>query len=255
MKWAARWRKPLLIAAGIPAAGLIVVVVIALATGWGQRRDATLPQMRRDSRLGLFPSPAWIATHRELVRNLQREMPPVLFLGDSHTSEWQGVGRSVWDAHFRALGAMQAGIGGDTTENLLWRIAHMDELASVRLVIVCIGANNLSKGDSPETVVSGVRQVAQSAAAKFPKSRILVIGVPPRADGDPRRERISAVNNLLAGVADGKRVFYHACDAGLSQMSSGEPERCFRPDRVHLTADAYDIWAREIAPQIRHLLE
>src|SRR6266581_2807559 len=43
----------------------------------------------------------------------------VVFLGDSLIQKWD---RSVWERYFAPLGSLNAGVNGDRTEHLLWRI-------------------------------------------------------------------------------------------------------------------------------------
>src|SRR5258707_4137 len=45
----------------------------------------------------------------------------VLFLGDSLT---KGFNWSVWREHMAPRGLFNAGVGGDTTEELRWRLEH-----------------------------------------------------------------------------------------------------------------------------------
>lgn len=61
----------------------------------------------------------------------------VLFYGDSITRHFDP---EVWDTAFEPLGAANYGIGGDTTQQVLWRIQNGEvDNISPRIVVVMIG--------------------------------------------------------------------------------------------------------------------
>src|SRR5437763_4798261 len=74
-----------------------------------------------------LPSPApqtdpeAIQRYQEINEQTNAASHRVLFLGDSLTQKWDP---SIWTQHFAPVGAMNAGVNGDRTENVLWRIEH-----------------------------------------------------------------------------------------------------------------------------------
>jgi len=66
----------------------------------------------------------------------------VVFLGDSITSGWGGNGKETWNKYYAPRGAYNYGIGGDTTQNVLWRIQnHEFDGISPKIVVLKIGKN------------------------------------------------------------------------------------------------------------------
>ncbi|MCH5375231.1 MAG: cellulase family glycosylhydrolase, partial [Planctomycetes bacterium] len=63
----------------------------------------------------------WRDMHAEDVAIADSVDVSLLFLGDSITEGWPD---SVWDAHFGAYRAANFGIGGDKTQNVLWRLQN-----------------------------------------------------------------------------------------------------------------------------------
>lgn len=64
----------------------------------------------------------------------------VLFYGDSITEGWDYMAREIWDKAYATLGAANYGIGGDGTQNLLWRLMNGEiDNISPRLIILKIG--------------------------------------------------------------------------------------------------------------------
>lgn len=64
----------------------------------------------------------------------------VLFYGDSITEGWDYMAREIWDSAYAPLGAANYGIGGDGTQNLLWRIINGEaDYINPRLIVLKIG--------------------------------------------------------------------------------------------------------------------
>jgi len=89
----------------------------------------------------------WLATHETLL-NMTHEHKndiKVVFLGDSITHGWAGNGKAVWNLHYAPRGAYNYGIGGDTTQNVLWRIQnHEFDGINPKVVVLKIGKKNYS---------------------------------------------------------------------------------------------------------------
>ncbi len=43
-----------------------------------------------------------------------------MFLGDSITDRWRSAGKEIWAERYAPKNAVNFGIGGDRTENVLW---------------------------------------------------------------------------------------------------------------------------------------
>lgn len=82
------------------------------------------------------------------------------------------LGEKTWES---------AGISGDRTQNLLWRIRYDDyNCCKPEVVVIAIGINNLISGENtPEEVAEGIVAVTKEAVIAFPDSRILLLGLLP----------------------------------------------------------------------------
>jgi len=109
----------------------------------------------------------------------------VLFLGDSLTEGWDP---EVWGQNLDPRGVLNAGISGDRTDHLLWRLANGDlDGAPARAVVLLIGTNDLSFGRSPELTADGIR------------ANLIVLGLLPREEAPtvPLRLAVRRVNRLI----------------------------------------------------------
>ena len=111
-------------------------------------------------------------------------------------------------------GVLNAGISGDETENLLWRLQNGNlEGPPPALAIMLIGINDLTYSGSPrspELAAEGIRANLLYLRRRLPDTRILLLGLLPRGaspDSELRR-KVIAVNQLISSCADRRAVFY-----------------------------------------------
>jgi hypothetical protein len=72
------------------------------------------------------------------------------------------------------------GIGGDRTQDLLWRLEHGElEGPEPRVVVLEVGANNLSH-NTGEEIACAIRAIVAVIRGRRPGATIIVIAIPPR---------------------------------------------------------------------------
>ncbi|MGL5095531.1 MAG: GDSL-type esterase/lipase family protein [Planctomycetia bacterium] len=168
--------------------------------------DETVTPVPRDA--------GWMERHELISANAAagKDAVEVVFLGDSITQGWEGDGKEVWTKFYAPRHSLNAGISGDRTQHVLWRLDHgnVDGL-SPKLAVLMIGTNN-SGSNTSEQIAAGVTAVVAKIREKLPKTKVLVLGVFPRgatAD-DPLRKKNAAANAVVAKLDDGKMVHYLA---------------------------------------------
>jgi len=172
------------------------------------------------------------------------------FLGDSIVEGWDN---GVWNEYFGRYKPVRLGLGGDKTQQVLYRIEHgeLDGLGS-KLVVILIGTNNFGLGTStPELVARGVGAVIRAVKAKLPEAQILLLGILPRDEqpGTELRKNVAATNALLAGLS-GDRVQY--LDVGQAFLDpSGKLPAELMADFLHPTPKGYRVFSGALAPAIR----
>jgi lysophospholipase L1-like esterase len=98
---------------------------------------------------------------------------PVLFLGDSITERWD---TGISQHYFDPLGVLNAGVSGDRTEHLLWRMDHGNlDQQRPRAVALLIGTNDLGHGRTPQVAAEGIHTVLIALRKRMPESRILLL--------------------------------------------------------------------------------
>jgi lysophospholipase L1-like esterase len=182
----------------------------------------------------------------------------VLFLGDSITDFLQnGNGAPLWTKYYAPLGALDFAIGGIRTSQVLWQVeTGQVAMAAPKVIVLLIGSNNLGVGQPPEEVAEGIAKIVDELGAQLPNTRILLLGILPRfADPtDPFRPKITAVNQMISALDDGRRVFYRDIGAGfLSPDGSISP--LVMPDGAHPSLFGYAIYTNAIWTTLMELLE
>lgn len=197
----------------------------------------------------------WNARHDAMLQRAREGQVDLLFLGDSITEGWGG--NAVWQKHYSRRNAANFGIGGDTTQNVLWRIEN-GALVGIapKAVVLLIGTNNLGlHQDSPENVVKGVAAILESLRRREPQARVLLLGIFPRdaQPGTRHRRDIAEINGRLAGLADGQQVRF--LDLGAKFLNAdGTLPREIMPDYLHLSERGYSLWAEAMEPVLAEML-
>ena len=141
----------------------------------------------------------------------------VLF-GDSITDNWNWMAREALDSLGTGWGRVfNMGIGGDRTENLLWRLDNgaLDGYTA-KYFNVLIGTNNSFQKtpcDKPEEIAAAIRMILDRILARHPESKVFLMPILPyqmttNPQGAVRRANNEAVNAIIVGFADNKRVFW-----------------------------------------------
>ena len=64
----------------------------------------------------------WRSYHPKYNREMKKQQPALLFIGDSILGNWQGVGLTSWNRDFRPCNVYNTGIAGDPMQNILWGV-------------------------------------------------------------------------------------------------------------------------------------
>lgn len=172
----------------------------------------------------------------------------VIFIGASNVEYWLTEGRDVWDKYYAPRHAFNFGVAGDKTENVLWRMDHM-ELHSLKpkVAVVFIGLNNFTS-TARETAM-GVKAIAQKSLAVFPDIKVIIVSITPNFH---EKNDVVRENKMLEKLADNKKIFY--VDLYSKLTPEGDNWKGMRPDHLHLNHEGYQIWAETMEPLMQRLL-
>ena len=169
----------------------------------------------------------------------------ILFLGDSL------IEGGDWDAWFPDANVINAGRGGDTTDDVLERLDEVTG-ASPDEIVVLIGTNDLGTRQTVEHLVRNIETICVELRRTLPGSRLLVQSVLPR--GREFAHRIQEANIHLRQFASTVRAQFLDLWPAMA-LDDGELNPAYSNDRLHLNAAGYAAWLGELRPALGRLRE
>ena len=236
---------------------LASLVLFSFAAGL---RAQTAPAPPKHVNIAIVPEPQQIADagpRQKLVLERAKAAPgdcDIEFIGDSITQLWEGPGSTVWQKFYGKRKCLNFGVGGDRTENVLWRFkqGQLDGVKA-RVAVVMIGTNNSGR-DSEADMLEGVTAVVQQIRRRQPETKILLLGIFPREQTfSPLRGKILQVNQALAKLDDGRHIFHMDIGSRLIEKD-GSISKNILSDGVHPAEAGYEIWAQAMEPRLEKLL-
>ena len=197
------------------------------------------------------------AFHQRFLARAEKGNIDVLFLGDSITQYWGDPDRGlpVWEREFAPLSAANFGINGNRLQHVLWRLLNGEAVGyAPQVVVLLVGTNNTTPRNSTVEVVEGITAVVDELKARFPQTKILLLGIFPRDTKEHRRRlQILDINRSISKLGDNQQVFY--LDIGDRFLDSGgEIPPDLMPDALHPSLKGYEIFAAAIKGPLERLL-
>ena len=170
----------------------------------------------------------------------------VIFIGDSITQAWNGA---IWGKYYTARHALNYGVAGNATQNVLFRL-NCEELKPLKpkVAVILIGTNNTGR-HSPAEIAAGVHAVIDKTLSLFPGCKIILLDILPTAR---KTQTVEEANKLIAKLSDEKTVF--RLNLGEQMVKEGDSWKGLGKDRLHLTEEGYLIWAEAMEPLLARLL-
>ena len=201
---------------------------------------------------GFFGGDSWLKIHEGLVKTVQANPGPVdvLLVGDSITIQWG----ASWAKQFPDRKAVNIGIGGDKTQNVLWRLDHGGVAGlQPKTIVLMIGNNNMFF--TPETGVAaaakGVEACARNLREKFPDAELIVAKILPcHAPKSRFYEDIlltnAEIDKLNLGADPKIRVLDLTAD--FLNPDGTIKQALYTPDNIHLSPEGYAAYAARLKP-------
>ncbi|MBC8138575.1 MAG: hypothetical protein H8F28_22065 [Fibrella sp.] len=201
---------------------------------------------------------SWLNYARTLKNDAQTQKPDVVFLGDSITQGWKDAGKMEWEKRFAPLKAVNAGIGGDKTNEILWRIKDglLDGL-SPKLIVLAIGVNNMWRNEFGNTrIAEGIETCVKAIQEKTPRAKILVLGIFPsqEAADNGMRSAIKQINSETKKRVSGMKNVRFADFGDKFLAPDGTLRKEIMPDFLHANEKGYAIYADNLEPIVKEML-
>ena len=238
----------------------LVFVSAVQAVGLGERGDQPSPRTDRNSQIA----------HVRLLEKARQGRIDIYFEGDSITRRWGASDAQYrdflanWNRNFFGWNAANFGWGGDTVQNILWRLhdGELDDL-NPKVIVLLAGTNNV--GGAPRSgvddavvdeVTSGIKAIVAIMRQKAADATLVLMGVTPRRDragGTTIMPTINAINDRIAAFAGGGNVRYLNINDKLTD-TNGTLLDGVTVDGLHLSVTGYQAWADALKPIFTELL-
>ncbi len=185
----------------------------------------------------------------------------LLLIGNSITQSWGGnrnyinsySGAEAAKTYFKDIIWMNAGISGDRTQHILWRLINGTyEKSHPKTVVLAIGVNNFPFENAIE-IVAGIEEVLKTARIKFIDSKIILLGPLPTGI-DPslkRRQKYNDIHKLLSNLKMFNNTSYQNIISLFTNEKGFLKEDYYSSDGIHLKPDGYKVWAKYLKASMK----
>ena len=227
-----------------------------------------------------FPTKSANSRHEEKVKAVQAGNFDLALIGDSitHTLGDMNDGKyapnqAVWKRHFESRRAINLGMNGQRTEEILWNLQNgqLEFTQSPKVAMLLIGTNNaddrhFARTHSPEEIFAGTRAIVELIRRRHPSTKILIVRIFPRG-GDGEKgvspptfnssakciETCRRAGELTARLADGKHVFWLDVNH-VFLRSNGTINTELMWDLLHPSPAGAEAWVQAIEPTLAKLM-
>lgn len=244
-----------------------VVDFILSATGY-KTNFATIPAPGSEYRYaaGWKEGTDWWTQNDDINSLLKHNaQTDIVFIGNSIT---QGIGgerpsvsykpgKAIFDSIFKNKSWVSAGISGDRTQHILWRLQHGDYAnAKIKIAVLAIGVNNFPD-DSPEEIATGIHSILQWMKKYMPTTKIILIGPLPAGvkKRDMLRVKYEKVQSIIPKEADGGHIVYLPLQTIFIKADGDLNMGLCSGDGIHLIEKGYEAWAMALKPLVDKLIK
>jgi lysophospholipase L1-like esterase len=201
--------------------------------------------------------------HQQLLAKAKQGHIDLYFEGDSITRRWGATDYPAFlenfNKNFHGWNAANFAWGGDTTNNILWRLQN-GELDNVhpKVVVLLAGTNNVGPragtDADAQNVANGIKTILDTLHQKAPDATLILTAIFPRNDNPAAMPTINAINKILATYADGKKIRFLNINPQLTDTDGKLLPGAMNPDNLHPTLKTYQLWADALKPLLTELL-
>ncbi len=170
---------------------------------------------------------------KERVAKSVDEKERAVFFGDSLTA------RNDWAAMYPEFEVKNAGVGSNTTKNMLGRVNEIIEWQP-DLVFIMGGINDLAQGSDSSQIVANIKEIITQIQSELPSVKIYLQSVLPTDEKLVKNSKVVELNNDLESLGGSTGVqfvnlypYFYGADQIKTELYDGG---------VHLSAAGYSVW-------------
>lgn len=187
----------------------------------------------------------------------------LLLIGNSITQGWGGPrdwvtykpGQNAANKYFEGLKWIGAGISGDRTQHVIWRLKKGQyNRCNPKFVGIAIGVNNFGHNNVSE-IIDGLRLVLSTAQNEFGDATIMFFGPLPTGlnENSEQRVKYKKIHQELAKFNYAPNVYYYNLEELFSDENGALKNNFYVGDGIHLKGDGYEVLAEFISNEMNKL--
>ena len=207
----------------------------------------------------------WWVQHEEINQLLKAEKKlDIIFLGNSITQGIGGnrpsvtykAGKPYFEKAFNEFHWVVAGISGDRTQHILWRLQNGNYASShPKLLVLTIGVNNFNE-DSGEETADGIKLILDWLKVNMPETKVLLIGPLPTGlhPNSSNRIKYDVVHTIIKNYASPQVSYLPLTQYFIKQDGELDTKYC-SGDGIHLIEPGYELWAKLLKEAVGGVLK
>jgi lysophospholipase L1-like esterase/dienelactone hydrolase len=207
----------------------------------------------------------WWVQNEEINQLLNAEKKlDIIFLGNSITQGIGGdrpsvtykAGKPYFEKAFNEFRWVVAGISGDRTQHLLWRLKNGNYASShPKLLVLTIGVNNFNE-DSGEETADGIKLILDWLKVNMPQTKVLLIGPLPTGlhPNSSNRIKYDIVHSIIKNYKSPQVTYLPLTQYFIKQDGELDTNYC-SGDGIHLIEPGYALWASLLKEAVGEVLK
>ena len=207
----------------------------------------------------------WWVQNNDINQLLKAEKKlDIIFLGNSITQGIGGerpsvtykAGKPYFDKAFSEYHWVSAGISGDRTQHILWRLQNGNYAAShPKCIVLTIGVNNFNE-DSGEETADGIKLITDWLKLNMPQTKVLLIGPLPTGlhPNSSNRLKYNQVHAIIKTFVSPQITYLPLTHYFIKKDGELDTKYC-AGDGIHLIEPGYELWASLLKEAIEKILK
>ncbi len=185
--------------------------------------------------------------HQRIMSHKDRDEVELVLIGDSITRRWEDQEKAN-NANLGNLKSINMGVGGDTINNLMWRIkaGELDGLKPTYISLL-IGTNSLPIYPD-QAVIEGLKKVIVLILRKCPDAKLIYNHIFPRNPDDACTDylsRIRYINQIISEWLPTNIIQLSMMDVLLE--GNKLVDQRLMPDGLHMNEVGYHKWGKALS--------
>ena len=199
---------------------------------------------------------SWVDEHKRNIDKVVQSNASVVLLGDSLLNGLERFKR-IWNDFFVPRKTLNLSIGGDRTQNVLWRLQESNLPRTAQFLVILAGTNNCNF-DRPKDIADGVVSIAMVALEMRPGLKVIILGLLPREIYNTLRRRacIDVNFHIKRKVESGNLRGLYFLEPDNEWVISGSLKlnlKLYHTDFLHLSYEGNVKLAKSIINKIENL--